>query len=484
MVNKSFTRMSKALLAAGSLLLPLLHAADGTLVGDTYFSAGVPGPNGATTTMIVLNGSPGLVQFDLSAVPPGSTVSSAYLRVYVNKLTAAGALSFYQITSPWTENTATFSTAPTVAGSAFASMPVTVANSFVLVDVTSLVNGWLASPATNFGIEISGDSTISVQLDTKENTLTSHPAALDLTVVGPSGPAGPSGAAGVTGPLGPSGATGASGPSGAPGGSGPNGPSGAIGASGPSGVPGLPGTAGTTGPSGAAGPSGPIGASGAVGAIGPAGPSGAIGAAGPSGAKGLQGAAGPSGAGPVRSEAGGPSGLAGPSGQAGLGGAQGPPGSGGPSGPTGAQGNTGQAGSAGPNGPSGPSGAAGANGPTSNAYSITAANYNSNVNTYTISNTDLHEVFLIHQTGGTTVCPGGAGCVTVTLPLSTATPAGKRISIFLDNAPATAGQFQVQTQGADQILLDPTLKTLVGPASYCITVVSNGAGLWRIVFFS
>ena len=35
-------------------------------------------------------------------------------------------------------------------GASFASAPVTVANSFVLIDVTALVNGWLASPVHQF----------------------------------------------------------------------------------------------------------------------------------------------------------------------------------------------------------------------------------------------------------------------------------------------------------------------------------------------
>jgi hypothetical protein len=122
----------------------------------------------------------------------------------------------------------------------------------------------------------------------------------------------------------------------------------------------------------------------------------------------------------------------------------------------------------------GPSGPAGANGPTSNVYSITAVNYNAGNNNFTIPDTDQHEVFLIQH---------GGGVVTVALPLSTAAPAGKRISIVIDNPSATPGQFQVRSQGADQILQDPTLKTLIGPANYGATLVSNGAGLWRIVSF-
>ena len=130
--------------------------------------------------------------------------------------------------------------------------------SFVLVDVTAQVNAWLASPASNFGIQISSNATLTI--DSKENTLTSHPAVLELTVAGAPGPAGPTGAtgpAGATGPPGLAGVPGAKGPTGATGPAGPVGPSGigAAGASGPA------GPAGSTGPTGAFGPPGASGAS-------------------------------------------------------------------------------------------------------------------------------------------------------------------------------------------------------------------------------
>ena len=88
-------------------------------------------------------------------------------------------------------------------GASFASAPVSVANSFVLIDVTALVNGWLASPATNFGIAIAGAGATAVLLDTKENTATSHPAALDVTVTGPRELPDPPARLGRPAPLGP-----------------------------------------------------------------------------------------------------------------------------------------------------------------------------------------------------------------------------------------------------------------------------------------
>jgi len=475
MIKTSFIRASKALLVAGTFLLTVLNAAEGTLVGDTYFSAGAPGPNGAAPNLIVFAGSQALVQFDLTAIPAGSSVAVAYLRVYVNKVVAAGTVNFFQVTSPWTENTATLAAVPTIAASPFASAMVNLntVNSFVLVDATALVNSWLANPLTNFGFAITAPDTASLQLDSKENALTSHPAALDLSMIGPSGPGGPTGTVGNPGPQGPAGGVGMAGPSGPTGPVGPSGPSGPPGAPGSPGPVGPIGVAGAAGPTGPSGPTGPTGATGLTGAPGAAGPPGPGGPTGPSGATGPQGPSGVSGpTGPP-----GPRGItgpAGPQGPAGPAGATGPAGIAGVAGPRGPQGAQGPQGPAGAVGPTGPSGAPGANGPTSDVYSITGANYNGGVS-FTIPNTDPHKVFLI------------SGTVTITLPLTTAAPAGKQISIFIAN-PIATNLFTVAAQGSDRIFISGT-GSGTGPQpsiarSYCVVLVSNGAGLWKIVFSS
>ncbi len=308
----------QGVVVAGTLLLPALWAVDAPLTSDTYISTAATGSNfGVATNMIVLSGNSGLVQFDLSSVPPSSTVTAAYLVVYANKVLAPGTLNFAVVTSPWTELGVTAGSPPST-NAPFASIPATVGNSFLIVDVTAAVQGWLATPASNFGIEITGAGSVSVQLDTKENTATSHPAQLALTVLGPAGPAGAPGQPGLPG------SQGAPGPAGA------------------TGVPGSAGPAGPTGPTGAVGATGPSGAQGAAGlagALGPTGPTGAVGATGlqgDTGAAGLAGAAGPKGAT----------------------GSAGPPGSAGATGPTGIP------------GAAGPSGASGANGPTSNVFSM------------------------------------------------------------------------------------------------------------------
>lgn len=305
-------RRTPVLAIATLCLLPALRASDATLAGDTYVSAAAATSNfGTAANLVIAPNNAGLVQFDLSQVPPGSTVATAYLSIYVNKVLTGGTLNFATVTSPWTELGVTFNTQP-VAGGTFASVNASAGNIFLLVDMTAQVQGWLANPASNFGIQITGSGSVSVQVDSKENTGTSHPASLQLAIIGPAGPAGASGAAGLPGSIGPTGPAGATGPSGVQGATGPTGP---VGAAGPTGASGAQGVAG---PAGATGPTGPVGAA------GPTGAQGAVGVAGPQGATGSRGATGP----------------AGPSGAAGATGATGPPGSAGPAGASGASGPT------------------------------------------------------------------------------------------------------------------------------------------------
>lgn len=408
------------LVVTAPLLLPSLWAVDAPPVADTYISSAAPATNfGVATNLVVSPGNSGLVQFDLSAVPLSSTVAKAYLRVYVDKVISSGTLDFASATSPWAENSVSFSTSPTV-GSVFASAPVARANTFVLVDVTSQVQGWLAAPATNFGIEITGEGATSVQLDSKENTLTSHAAELELSIIGPGGPSG------ATGPAGPAGGS----PAGPPG---PPGPAGATGATGPVGV----------GTPGAAGPAGAQGATGATGPFGAQGPAGSAGATGPAGAQGVTGSTGPVG----------PTGFAGPAGA------------------TGAQGLAGPAGATGPTGPSGP---AGASGPFNNRFNLDTVLHS----TYTIPDSDTRLYYLTNNPPGTSGSCGGA--VTMTLPHSSVVGSGRMVIISPGNVPNSTG---AQCPGVTVAVQpgDTLVNSAANTSAHPIVSVSDGAGHWIII---
>jgi len=370
---------------------PPAWAAQATLIADAHVNSALPAVNsGAISNLDVGGGYTTLLQFDLSLLPAGTTasqVSRAVLQLYANRVTTSGLVSYALVTTPWGEYSVTYATAPTVAAPA-GVFSVSQAGAFVAIDITSLVQGWIASPATNNGLALSAGSAI-VQFDSKENDQTAHPATLEIDLVNQ----GPAGATGATGPQGLAGITGATGATGPQGPIGPQGAPGAVGSAGPQGPVGPVGLTGATGATGATGPAGTVGPQGPAGATGPTGPQGPAGPAGAAGAGGLayQGSytstanynlgdvvlwQGSSYTSLIASNHGNtPSlspaqwgmlsaqGPAGPIGATGATGPQGLPGSVGPNGPAGPQGLQGIPGLAGAQGIPGASGATGPNGP-------------------------------------------------------------------------------------------------------------------------
>ena len=207
-----------ALLLGGAVAA---HATEVTLVADAHVSSDRPTVNcGSLTNLNVGGGYTALVQFDLGTLPSGTTaaqVSRAVLRLYVNRLDTAGTVSLQPVNGAWTEGALTYATLPVLAG-AVQTVAINQAGGYVALDVTAQVQGWVTSPATNHGLALTSGTAV-LQFDSKENDLTSHPAALDVTVVsqGPAGPAGASGPSGPSGPAGVAGPQGPAGPAGVPG---------------------------------------------------------------------------------------------------------------------------------------------------------------------------------------------------------------------------------------------------------------------------
>jgi collagen type VII alpha len=361
---KSPARSACLLLAL--LCAPSARASEATLIADAHVNSARPTVNsGALSNINVGGGYTGLLQFDLSPLPSGTTaaqIAHAVLRLYCNRVVSPGAITLQPATSTWSESAVTYATLPSL-GSSTQSFTASQSNSFLTVDLTAWVQGWVTTPASNFGVALSA-ATASVQFDSKENDQTAHPAQLEITLVN-SGAAGPAGSAGATGAQGAAGSAGPTGPHGVAG------PTGSIGPAGPDGAAGATGAPGPTGPSGAGtfayigsyvsatnyslgqvvtfngssyislqnanhgnspaaspllwgvlsaqGNTGPTGAQGVAGATGAAGPVGAMGAPGVQGPQGLPGTAGAAGS-------------------QGLAGATGPQGSTGPAGPQGAVG--------------------------------------------------------------------------------------------------------------------------------------------------
>jgi hypothetical protein len=317
-------------------------AVEATLVADAHVNSALPSVNsGAISNLNVGGGYTALMQFDLSGLPAGTTasqISRALLRLYCNRADTPGLVSAQPVNGAWGEYSVTYATLPAL-GSATQVVQVSQAGAYVTVDVTALVQGWITSSSTNYGLALTA-GTAAVQFDSKENDLTGHAPALDI-LFATQGPAGPAGVAGAAGPQGVQGPQGVPGPQGA---QGPKGDTGAQGPAGPQGIQGPAGSsnavslnfhgtyasttnyglydtvayqgssyvsltsgnhgntpdqspawwgllaqaqAGPQGPAGVAGIQGPIGPQGLQGPLGPAGPQGPTGAVGPAGSPGL-----------------------------------------------------------------------------------------------------------------------------------------------------------------------------------------------------
>ena len=149
-------RMAAMVLAAALLPTPN-RATDIPLVGDAHVIPDFPTINfGSISNLYVGNGSWALVQFDLTALPTGTTASQvarANLRLYVNRVNTPGAMDLHAIQAAWNESTVTYSNAPAI-GATLATVPITTANTFIDIDVTQVVQGWITTPSSNFGFAI------------------------------------------------------------------------------------------------------------------------------------------------------------------------------------------------------------------------------------------------------------------------------------------------------------------------------------------
>ncbi len=221
-----------------AVVLPFTaQAVNVPIIADTHITATNAGAASAVTVSSETNG---LLRFNLNSLPPipSTQIAKATLFIYIKTVKTAGTLNVSPITSNWTESAVITGADPTVglSSSTSATIASTDTNTYFSVDVTNLVKDWIDIPAANFGLALSPNALTPAALtfDSKESSTTSHPAYLEIALVG-------TGATGATGPAGPIGVTGPVGPIGATGTVGATGPSGPIGATGAAGINGLNG---------------------------------------------------------------------------------------------------------------------------------------------------------------------------------------------------------------------------------------------------
>jgi len=110
----------------------------------------------------------GLLQFDLSSIPTGATVSSATLSLYNDPTavqtggqhsTLSGSNTAYisKVNAAWDQSTVTWSNQPTTSTANQATIPMSTSNNedYTNLDVTALVADMVKNPSSNYGMMIS-----------------------------------------------------------------------------------------------------------------------------------------------------------------------------------------------------------------------------------------------------------------------------------------------------------------------------------------
>jgi hypothetical protein len=96
---------------------------------------------GSGIDLIVGPGTETYIQFNLSGIPAGETVSKATLRLYVDAVGKAGGFDVYQLNSSWNENKLTYNTpspshGPSATGGSSTAITSNSLNQFVLIDIS------------------------------------------------------------------------------------------------------------------------------------------------------------------------------------------------------------------------------------------------------------------------------------------------------------------------------------------------------------
>lgn len=184
------SRIVTASVVATVLAVTPAMAASLSVTDDASVNLASSGQNlGSTPSLFVRNtGSGGtryaFTRFDLSALPASSSVDRAVLRLFVNRVDAAGDLDVFVVTSAWNEDTLTASSQPSLEATPVETVAVGTGDQagFVLVDVTDAVNDWLSGAKTNYGLALlpATAGTLRIEVDSKEDTSTGHVAELEV----------------------------------------------------------------------------------------------------------------------------------------------------------------------------------------------------------------------------------------------------------------------------------------------------------------
>mgnify|MGYP005857114801 FL=1 len=154
-----------------------------TGVADTYIDAWNVDRNRANDVVLIVRqggARKGLVYFDLSCIPAGSSVTSATLSLYSSGRSNSNAMTLlaYRVLRAWSEGQATWNqasdgqfwglpgcsdTSTDRSGTPSGSVTVSAVGAWVHMDITSLVQQWVSAPAGNRGLVLEGSGVTSVE---------------------------------------------------------------------------------------------------------------------------------------------------------------------------------------------------------------------------------------------------------------------------------------------------------------------------------
>jgi len=163
---------------------------------DTFIRASGPTSNFGTLPEIEVRPDSGanrrgLVRFDVSSIPPGSTVTQAKLYLYEKDQKLDQITYLYRLISPWSEDSVTWNDPWITAGGdfdssrAYASFLPNQTSCMLEIDLTTLVQEWVDGvPNYGFMLYSTGPNHI-LRYSSKENTALEEHPKLDIIYLEP-----------------------------------------------------------------------------------------------------------------------------------------------------------------------------------------------------------------------------------------------------------------------------------------------------------
>jgi hypothetical protein len=139
------------------------------LVGDATFNSTAASGTSPSVNVGGPSAFTGLIQFDLSKLPLGTTagsVSNASLRLFL-RVPTAGSINIYAANGAWNELTVNNGNAPGVGSLIAGPISVAVTSAYYSIPVTAQVQSWISNPSTNNGFLIQGAAGALVLIDSK-----------------------------------------------------------------------------------------------------------------------------------------------------------------------------------------------------------------------------------------------------------------------------------------------------------------------------